>query len=94
MSDRAKKLKEKILSEKKCGFLKISDERVSRADSFCQGYKDFLNGAKTEREIIKSALEMAKAKGFVEFDYNKKYNVGDKVYYNNRNNSLVLAVIG
>lgn len=94
MSDRAKKLKEKILSEKKCGFLKISDERVSQADNFCQGYKDFLNGAKTEREIIKSALEMAKAKGFVEFDYNKKYNVGDKVYYNNRNKALVLAVIG
>lgn len=32
--------------------------------------------------------------GYVEFDRDKKYQAGDKVYYNNRGKSIILAVIG
>ncbi len=90
----AEKFREELLMKKQNGILKVSDEDVKKADEFCEGYKDFLNRAKTEREFIKESLALAKEKGFVEFDYSKNYQAGDKVYYNNRNKALVLAVIG
>lgn len=87
-------LKEELFIKKENGVLKISDQEVSEANDFCEDYKAFLDKAKTEREFLKSALQIAKNKGFVEFDYTKKYNPGDKIFYNNRNKALVLAVIG
>ena len=43
---------------------------------------------------METAIELAENNGFKEFDRNKKYNAGDKVYFNNRGKSLALAVIG
>ena len=37
---------------------------------------------------------MQKKNGFVPFDRDASYKAGDKVYYNNRDKSLILAVIG
>ena len=53
-----------------------------------------MNAAKTEREAVKTAIAMAKAKGFTEFVYGKQYNAGDKVYINNRGKTVAFAVIG
>ena len=88
------KLKEELFIKKENGILKLDDVTIKEADEFCENYKDFLNKSKTEREFVKNALKMAKEKGFEEFDYNKKYTVGDKVYYINRNKAMILAVIG
>lgn len=90
----SEKLKEEILIKKENGTFKMDDKTIEEADEFCESYKKFLDRSKTEREFVKSALELAKEKGFVEYDYNKKYNPGDKVYYINRNKAMVLAVIG
>ena len=43
------KLAEKLLSDKKNGGLRLSEEKLKKADKFCEGYKSFLNTAKTER---------------------------------------------
>lgn len=64
------------------------------ADEFCNGYKDFINQSKTEREAAHFAAEEAEKQGFVLYDRKKKYKAGDKVYYVNRNKSIALAVIG
>ena len=72
----------------------VDEAVVSAADDFCDGYKEFLDVAKTEREATAAVLAEAKANGFVEFDPDKKYSAGDKVYYVNRNKSIILAVIG
>lgn len=88
------KLKEELFIKKENGILKLDDVTIKEADEFCENYKDFLNESKTEREFVKNALKMAKEKGFEEFDYNKKYTAGDKVYYINRNKAMILAVIG
>lgn len=91
---KAEQLKEKILVKKESGAAKISADETKKADSFCEEYKNFLNKSKTEREAVAYAVKAAKKAGFVEFDYTKKYKAGDKVYVNNRNKAVMLAVIG
>ncbi len=90
----AELLKEKLFNTKKNGRLTASDEVLEKADSYCEGYKAFLDAAKTEREAVKVAITMAEKAGFTEFCRNKKYSSGDKVYINNRGKAVAFAVIG
>lgn len=90
----AEQLKDRLYYKRKNGRLVSSDETLNKADEYCEGYKNFLNKAKTEREAVKAATEMAKANGFSEFCRGKAYKAGDKVYINNRGKTLALAVIG
>ena len=46
----AKKLKEKLLIQRKNAFHLISDKEMKACDKFCEGYKEFMNKAKIERE--------------------------------------------
>lgn len=90
----AEQLKDRLYYKRKNGRLVSSDETLNKADEYCEGYKSFLNKAKTEREAVKVATQMAKANGFSEFCRGKAYKAGDKVYINNRGKTLALAVIG
>ena len=72
----------------------LSDEEIAKADAFAEGYKKFLNEAKTEREATQVVISQAKEKGFQEFVPGKKYEAGDKLYYVNRDKAIILAVIG
>lgn len=93
MSD-IKTLKEELFYSRKNGRQISKEEVLEKADAYCKDYKKFLDNAKTEREAVKIAVDMAKQKGFVPFEIGKKYNVGDKVYFNNRGKTIALAVIG
>lgn len=90
----AEQLKDRLYYKRKNGRLVSSEETLNKADEYCEGYKSFLNKAKTEREAVRAATEMAKANGFSEFCRGKAYKAGDKVYINNRGKTLALAVIG
>lgn len=90
----AEVLKEELYYSKKNGRLTADDALLAEADSYCEGYKRFLDSAKTEREAVKAAVSAAEAKGFKPFEYGRKYSAGDKVYFNNRGKTLALAVIG
>ncbi|WP_156136369.1 aminopeptidase [Candidatus Soleaferrea massiliensis] len=90
----AELLQEDLLTSGKNKVLKLSAKDLSEADSFCEGYKAFLNEAKTEREAVTCAIRMLNAGGFEEFDRNKRYEAGDRVYLNNRGKALVIATIG
>lgn len=67
-------------------------------EKFCKGYKAFLNKAKTEREFVREAEELAIKSGFVDIDKlldNKTpLNSGDKVYRIVKKKLIMLAVIG
>ena len=91
---KAKKLKDKLFSNPKNSGLIMSDEEIAKADKFCEGYKKFLNSAKTEREAVIEAVKLAKKKGFAEYEYGKKYKAGDKFYYVNRKKAVILGVMG
>ena len=94
MSDTSKSLKEKLFYTKKNGLLKADENVFEAAVSYCDGYKNFLNVAKTEREAAKEALRLAVQNGFVPFERGKTYSAGDKVYFNNRGKTVAFAIIG
>ena len=88
------KLAEKLLSDKKNGGLRLSEEKIKKADKFCEGYKSFLNTAKTEREAVIEAVAQAEKAGFKPYEKGKKYDAGDKFYFVNRGKAIILTVMG
>ncbi len=64
--------------------------------SFSEGYKSFMNKAKTEREFIKESVILAKQNNFINLDEagDVKLKPGDKVYRIFKEKLMLLAVIG
>lgn len=90
----AQLLKEKLFMERKHGALLLSEAELSEVQSYCEGYKAFLDEAKSEREAVTRAIQMAEKAGFVPFVRGTAYQPGDKVYMNNRGKAIIFAVIG
>ena len=90
----AKDLREKLFMKRKVTGVELSDAEIAKADKFCEGYKKFLDTAKTEREACAEAVRQAEAAGFVPFDMGASYKPGDRVYRVNRGKAIILAVIG
>ncbi len=78
----------------KNGYINLDEKEKTSVFSFCEGYKDFLNSARTERECVKEAVKIATDNGFVPFESLKELKSGDKVYAINKNKEMILAVIG
>ena len=91
---KSEELKEKLFYKRRNGRLRADGAVLAEADVYCEGYKAFLDNAKTEREAVKAAVSAAEEKGFTEFIRGKKYSAGDKVYINNRGKTVAFAVIG
>lgn len=72
----------------------VSDEERNQAQSYCEGYKRYLDSAKTEREAVNTAITMAEKAGFVPYVRGMTLTPGLKVYENVRGKALMLAVIG
>ena len=87
-------LREQLTYKTQNGGSTLSVEEIATADAYCEGYKQYLDVAKTEREAVDEAVAMAEAAGFVPFDAKAPLKAGDKVYLNNRGKALLLAVIG
>lgn len=90
----AKELKEKLFINRKNGYAAVEEDVTAAANDFCEGYKAFLDAAKTEREAVKVAVELAKKAGFKEFDVNGSISAGDKFYINNRGKAAAFVVVG
>ncbi len=88
------KLQKELCMESKNGLSLVDDKVLESSITYAEGYKRFLNDAKTEREAVKTAIALAESNGFVEFDRTQHYKAGDRVYINNRGKSIALAVIG
>jgi len=67
---------------------------INKAFDFAEGYKDFLNKVKTEKEAVIEGEKMAKAKGFKDLRKAKSIKAGDKIYFIQRNKSIIFAKIG
>ncbi len=86
--------KEQLFYAPKDAGVALTAEEIAAADAYCEGYKRFLDAAKTEREAVCEAIRQAEAKGFRPFVRGQALKAGDKVYFNNRGKSLFVAVIG
>ena len=87
-------LKEKLFSKKVVGWESLEESKKNEIFDFCNGYMNFLNNAKTEREFIKQARRVADENGFKDLINFSEIHPGDKVYFVNRDKSMYLAVIG
>lgn len=83
------------LTYKKQNVYALADqtERKRIAD-YCEGYKKFLDGAKTEREAVAYTLALAEKAGYKQYTLGDKITKGAKLYYNNRGKSLFLLRAG
>lgn len=97
MSEKKSKGQELLekLSYKKRNFFEISSEKeIDKMYEYCDGYKDFLDKAKTEREATAYAIAAAEKKGYKAYHFGDKLVVGGKYYYNNHDKSIAVFKIG
>ena len=92
--NKLKELKDELLFTQKNAAVERSDEQIAEADAYAEGYKTFLDIAKTERLAVEEAIRLAEAEGFAPFDRTKPLKAGDKIYVNNRGKAVIFAVIG
>ena len=87
-------LKKQLLFAPKNGYATLTAEQKEEMNAYCKRYAAFMDACKTEREATTWAVETAKANGFKELVPGMDIKAGDKVYLNNRDKSILLAVIG
>ncbi len=87
-------LREQLCYQTKHAYRVLEQQELDEVTAYSEGYKRFLDAAKTEREAVAEAVRLATEQGFVPFDRNATYQAGDRVYYDNRGKALILAVIG
>lgn len=73
---------------------KEAPQQKEAAFAYCEGYKAFLNAAKTEREFTAEAVKLLQQAGYQPYEVGKEYQAGEKVYYVNRKKSLVMTTFG
>ena len=87
-------LRESLLAAPKNGYARITAEQRKEMESYCKRYAAFMDECKTEREATAWAVREAEKLGFKPFVPGMEANPGDKIYYNNRDKAIALAVIG
>ena len=87
-------LRESLLAAPKNGFSRITAEERAEMEAYAKRYMAFMDEAKTEREATSWAVREAEKLGFKPFTPGMTVAAGDKVYYNNRDKAIALAVIG
>ncbi len=83
------------LTYKRKNILGCADDAERKLiQDYCEGYKRFLDGGKTEREVVAETVKLAEEKGYKAYKLGDKINKGDKLYYNNRGKGLFLLRAG
>lgn len=84
--------------EHKNTWLLYDEKQVKEAEDFAEGYKDFLNRGKTERECIDEIVYQIEKAGYLELEEaiskKKKLKAGDKVYHVHMNKSVAMFHLG
>ena len=91
---RGKQLRQALQYKKKNGYDCLREGELEAIDTYCEGYKQFLDAGKTERECVDRTIAMAQAAGFRAYERGMSLKPGDKVYRVNRGKAVMLAVMG
>ena len=87
-------LRQSLLRSPKNGYAVLTDAQRQEMEAYCLRYRAFMDACKTEREATAWAVATAEAHGFKAIEPGQTLKPGDKVYKNNRDKSIMLAVIG
>ncbi len=87
-------LRESLLMAPKNGYSALTEAQRAEMDAYCKNYMAFMDACKTEREATTWTVQEAEKRGFKPFVPGMDAKPGDKIYYNNRDKSIMLAIIG
>lgn len=83
------------LAYKRTNVYETADERkLKEIFDYAEGYRAFIDAAKTEREACDYVAEEAEKRGYKPFKFGAKLKAGDRVYYNNRGKNIYLIKVG
>ena len=80
--------------EKKDIYSNFDEANVENAMSYAKSYMNFLDKARTERLAVEEAVNILENNGFISLQEKDNLEVGDRVYFINKEKSLYIAVIG
>lgn len=83
-----------LFYEQPNGYDRLSAREEAEMNAYCERYKAFLDGSKTERLCLAQSLKLAEENGFVPFTAGRPLRPGDRVSFVSREKNLFLAVIG
>lgn len=83
-----------LIYEKKTVYEKADKRIVDEAFAYAEGYKNYLDLGKTEREALCESVKMVEKQGFKEYKLGDAIKAGDKLYYNNRGKNLFVFSVG
>ncbi len=83
-----------LIYKKKSIYDSADSQLMKDIFDFSDGYKTFLNTAKTERESVQTVLSEAEKYGYTEFSFGDDLKTGDKKYYVTQNKSVVFFKLG
>ena len=87
-------LRQALMAEPKNGYESLTDAQRADMESYCRRYMAFMDTCKTEREATAWTVQEAEKRGFVPYASGMEVKPGDKIYYNNRDKAIALAVVG
>ena len=87
-------LRQNLLARPKNGHADLTPQQREEMEIYCKNYAAFMDACKTEREATAWAVAEAEKQGFKPLVPGMSLKPGDKVYHNNRQKSIILAVIG
>ncbi len=77
---------------------KYDDATLAELDQLCEDYRRYISQNKTERECVRSSIELAEAAGYVSLETalaeGRSLKAGDKVYAASHNKTLMLVNVG
>ena len=91
---RGEQLRKSLMYTRKNGYDRMDAAEMDALNTYCEGYKQYLDAGKTERECVDRTVAMAEAAGFRPYVRGTELKPGDKVYRVNRDKAITLAVIG
>ena len=87
-------LRESLLMAPRNGYARITAEQKAEMESYCRNYMAFMDACKTEREATAWTVQEAQKRGFKPFTPGMDAKAGDKIYFDNRGKSIMVAVVG
>lgn len=87
-------LEKKLVAQKKSCWESWEEKNKNEAFAFAERYKSFSNAAKTASESADKGQDLARAAGYKDIQGVKNLKAGDKVYFKQRDKSIIFAHIG
>ena len=74
---------------KKSVYEQCDEEKLEKIMKYAEGYKKYIDEAKTEREAVEASIKIAEANGYTEYSFGDKLKKGDKKYFNNLTEMII-----